>query len=370
MGFLQRVWRLATKIDREAMVFARPARAALVSLLGLGILIGRDDVRSALPFGVGVLFTAMVDHGGALSHRLRPMVGTGIAITLGTGLGGLVSDGTWAHIVAGGILAVLCGYAGAAGPDWMFGGVLTLVVFTIFSGAPIELLAAGENAAWMGIGSVTLIVSMLLARAATHLARRRPVATVASTSTAAGAAAGTARSRAAAHLHWSDQYVLHAVRLAIVIVIAITLEELLDFPHSYWIPMTVAWITRPDLDGTVERVILRVVGTLVGIAFAGTFILTLDPGNPTSVLMSSLAVFIVLVFLAPNYAIAVVGITIFVFFLFNVVGYPPKQMIETRIVATLMAAALVAIAIHIGPRGEPVPVPAAPGPDPADTPTG
>ena len=36
----------------------------------------------------------------------------------------------------------------------------------------------------------------------------------------------------------------------------------------------------------------------------------------------------------------------------------------------LAAAALVAVAIHIGPRGEPVPVTAAPGPDPVDRPTG
>lgn len=57
-------------------------------------------------------------------------------------------------------------------------------------------------------------------------------------------------------------------------------------------------------------------------------------------------------------AIAVVGITIFVFFLFDIVGSPVRQMIPTRIASTLIAAVLVAIAIHIGPR--PVPAPAAP----------
>ena len=76
------------------------------------------------------------------------------------------------------------------------------------------------------------------------------------------------------------------------------------------------------------------------------------------VLMASIAVFIVLTFLVPNYAIAVTGITIFVFFLFDVVGYPVRQMIPTRIASTLIAAVLVAIAIHIGPR--PVPAPTAP----------
>ena len=340
------------------MTFARPLLAALVTFAGLAVLVGRDDVRPALPFGVGVVFTAMVDHGGRLRGRVVPMVGTGVAITLGTFLGGIVSNGTWGHIILGGVLAALCGFAGAAGTSWMFGGILTLVVYTIFSGAPIELLAAGQNATWMAAGSAVMLAAMVIVHGIGHLAGRRSPAAV------SPVPARNAWVRARDHLELHDQYVVHAIRLAIVIVVAIVLEEALAFPHSYWIPMTVAWITRPDLNGTVERVILRVVGTLVGIALAGTFILTLDPSDALSVLMTSIAVFIVLVFLVPNYAIAVVGITIFVFFLFDIVGYPVRQMIPTRIVSTLIAAALVTIAIHIGPRGEPVPDPTVTGPVP------
>lgn len=329
------------------MTFARPVVAAVVTFVGLSILVRQDDVRSALPFGVGVVFTAMVDHGGRLRNRVVPMAATGVAITVGTLLGGMVSNGTWAHVIIGGLLAALCGFAGAAGTAWMAGGVLTLVVYTIFSGTPIVLLATGQNAVWMAVGSAVMLTAAVLVHGIGRLAGL-PESTDASPRPAGGP-----WSRARVHLHGRDQFVLHAVRLSIVIVIAIVLEEVLAFPHSYWIPMTAAWITRPDLDGTVERVILRVVGTLVGIALAGTFILTLDPGHPLSVLMTSIAVFIVLVFLVPNYAIAVVGITIFVFFLFDIVGYPVRQMIPTRIVSTLIAAVLVSAAIRIGPRGEP-----------------
>lgn len=349
------------------MVFARPLRAAVVALIGLSILVSRDDVRSALPFGVGVLFAAMVDHGGPLRTRVPPMAGTAVAITFGTLLGGLVSDGTVLNIVVGGVVALLCGFAGAAGATWMFGGILTLVCYTIFGGAPIPLLATERNTVWMAIGSAVLLASAVLAHATAHLARRWSTARSGPRSTPTNAspqpetqpqprpADMNAWQRARVHLQWRDDFVLHAIRLSIVIMVALLLEEELAFPHSYWIPMTVAWITRPDRDGTIERVILRSVGTLAGIAIAGTFIVIVDPSNALSVVMTSLAVFIVLTFLAPNYAIAVIGITIFVFFLFNIVGYPVEQMIETRVVATLMAAVLVAVAIHIGPR--PVPVP-------------
>ena len=253
------------------------------------------------------------------------------------------------NIVVGGVVAVVCGFVGAAGATWMFGGVLTLVCYTIFGGAPIKLLADGQNTFWMAAGCTALILSALAAHGVMRLVRRGAPAIGAAPATGA-ATTDTAWSRARSHLHWNDDFVLHAIRLSIVIMLALILEEELAYPHSYWIPMTVAWITRPDVDGTVERVILRVVGTLAGIALAGSFIVAFDPSNAVCVVMTALAIFIVLVFLAPNYAIAVIGITIFVFFLFNIVGYPVKQMIETRIVSTLMAAALVAVAIHIGPR--------------------
>lgn len=276
------------------------------------------------------------------------MVGTAIAITFGTMLGGMVSDSTVANVVVGGLLALACGFAGAAGPSWMFGGVLTLVVYTIFGGAPIQLLAAGQNMVWMAIGGAVLIASAVVAHSVARLGSRRPPMPP--------APAGSSDPpwvQARAHLHRHDLFVGHAVRLSLVLMVAIVLERVFDYPHSYWIPMTVAWITRPDLQGTVERTILRVVGTLVGIAIAGTFIIRLEPDNAVSVIMASIAVFIVLSFLVPNYAIAVTGITIFVFFLFDIVGYPIDQMIETRIVSTLIAAGLVIVAIHLGPRGVP-----------------
>jgi len=344
VGFARRVWQLATRIDRTALVFARPARAAVVSFIGLGLLVRHGDIRIALPFGVGVLFTAMSDHGGPLRQRMPTMIGTAVAITFGTLLGGLVSDSTVANIVVGGLLALACGFAGAAGPNWMFGGVLTLVVYTIFGGAPIQLLAIGQNMVWMGIGCAVLIASAALAHGVARLRSRAPTAPD---------PAGSSDSpwvQARAHLHRHDLFVGHAVRLSLVLMVAIVLERELDYPHSYWIPMTVAWITRPDRQGTVERTILRVIGTLVGIVIAGMFIIRIEPGNGLSVLMASIAVFIVLTFLVPNYAIAVTGITIFVFFLFDIVGYPVDQMIETRMVSTLIAAALVLVAVHLGPR--------------------
>ena len=114
--------------------------------------------------------------------------------------------------------------------------------------------------------------------------------------------------------------------------------------------MTVAWIARPDRDGTVEKVTLRVAGTLLGVAIAGVLIAITPATSTESLIMIGVAAYFVLAFLAPNYAIAVTGITCFVFFLFHLVGYPLDGSIISRVASTLLAAALVLTAIQIGPK--------------------
>jgi len=321
----------------------RPIRSSLLILLALSITYQKHDVRALLPLGVGLLFAAIADRGATLQRRFISMSGALVAVTVGTAAGCLVSDNQVLHVTIGGLAGLLCGLAGAASVPSMTAGVLGLVVFTIFSGSPIDLLDWRSNTLLMGLGALLMIVSVVIEFGVRSVFRRRP-ALKGEMSTA------SYRVRAMDHMHWQDQFIIHSIRLGIVIMIATLLEEILTFPHSYWIPMTVAWISRPDRDGTVEKVTLRVAGTLAGVAIAGSLIAITPATSTESLVMIGLAAYFVLAFLAPNYAIAVTGITVFVFFLFHLVGYPLDGSILTRIASTLLAAALVLIAMHIGPR--------------------
>jgi uncharacterized membrane protein YccC len=321
----------------------RPIRASIVIFLGLTIAYQKQDVRALLPLGVGMLFAAIADRGTTLQRRMTSMAGAAAAVTIGTAAGCLVSDNQILHVLFGGVAGLICGLAGAASVPSMTAGVLGLVVFTIFSGSPIDLLDWKSNTLLMLFGAVIMIATVLLEFAVRALFRRAPVVR-------GEMAAEPYWSRARSHFRWSDQFVVHSIRLGIVIMIATLLEEALTFPHSYWIPMTVAWISRPDRDGTVEKVTLRVAGTLLGVAIAGALIAITPASSAESLIMIGIASYFVLAFLAPNYAVAVTGITCFVFFLFHLVGYPLDGSIITRIASTLLAAALVLTAIRIGPR--------------------
>ena len=122
--------------------------------------------------------------------------------------------------------------------------------------------------------------------------------------------------------------------------------------------MTVAWISKPDPEGTVDKVARRVIGTLFGVVFAGTLIATTPYSSVFALIMVGIASYFVLAFLIPNYAVTTAGITVFVFFLFRIVGFPMAGSIDARVLSTLIAAALVLTAVRIGPQPSQLTTPA------------
>lgn len=343
VNLIQRSFRTAIKTDLSFFEHVRPIRSALVIVVVLAAVYDRNDVRALLPLGIGMLFAAIADRGTTLQRRITSMSGALVAVTIGTAIGGLVSGNQILHVAIAGVAGLVCGLAGAASIPSMTAGVLGLVVFTIFSGSPIDLLDWKNNAVLMLLGAAIMICTVFAEFAVRALFARNP--------TLRGEMAEASYwTRAQVHLNWSDQFILHSIRLGVVVMIATMLEEILSFPHSYWIPMTVAWISRPDRDGTVEKVTLRVAGTLLGVAIAGLLIGITPATSTESLIMIGISAYFVLAFLAPNYAVAVTGITCFVFFLFHLVGYPLDGSIFSRVASTLLAAALVLAAIHIGPK--------------------
>jgi uncharacterized membrane protein YccC len=151
--------------------------------------------------------------------------------------------------------------------------------------------------------------------------------------------------------HWSltDGAVEHAIRLSIAFGVATLVSVIIAAEHTYWLPMTVAWVTKPDLAGTVNRIAMRVLGTVVGLlVFGGIAILTTNPYVLAAV--AALAAYLLVAYIWANYPIAVVGVTIFVIALLQLsVGEPITDMVA-RLVATLAAGLWVLLISLFRPR--------------------
>lgn len=161
------------------------------------------------------------------------------------------------------------------------------------------------------------------------------------------------RPRLAAHWHRSDPVFEHAVRLTLAFGVANAIAVTSHIPHAFWFPMTVAWVTKPDLSGTVTRVFMRILGTLIGLAIMAALIFTLDLtpfANYGIALGVAVATFLAIGYIWANYPVAVVGITMFVLSFERLSGSEMKFDFLARLGFTVLAGVWVLIVALIRPR--------------------
>src|SRR6201999_2101988 len=71
-----------------------------------------------------------------------------------------------------------------------------------------------------------------------------------------------------ANLDPGSSYFRHAVRMAVCVGIGDVISRSIDWQRSYWLPMTVAVVLRPDFTTTISRGVLRLGGTFSGLLLA------------------------------------------------------------------------------------------------------
>lgn len=159
--------------------------------------------------------------------------------------------------------------------------------------------------------------------------------------------------RLRAHLHRSDAVSEHALRLTIAFGGATLASVIIDVPHAYWLPLTVAWIAKPDLANTVSRVTMRIAGTMVGLILVSAILVIADELPGKAIILSVTVGFagaLVLAYLNANYPLAVVGITGFVILIEYASGEGSADDIIARLLITALAGVWVLLVASVRPR--------------------
>jgi uncharacterized membrane protein YccC len=492
------------RLQRSNVQWVAGLRTGILISLALLIGLAAGHVDIALSISIGLLFVSIADSQDSRGARLRGMTWATLWIGVGVLLGGLVSESRVTHVVAALVIAAACGYAGALGPRGGLIGVLALVLFAFYAGAPVVIDVAALDAAYFVVGgAITTAVNLLLtpprrlgavrsgiahafrelqdaaqrrglelaaptvaaavlsartvvdhegcagvsrewatqllshaertrlamlalisersidpayvdeltsrlsatagaiadevaaplglpgsrrrARAREHLAALQDLAARAPDPRLATLAQDAAESiasavavldppwplgpraeivapprtsvpvmaRLRAHLHWSDPIVEHALRLTIAFGGATLAAVIIDVSHAYWLPLTVAWIAKPDLANTVSRVTMRIVGTMVGLILV-TAILVIASELPGEAIILAITVGITgalaLAYLNANYPLAVIGITGFVILIEHVSGEGATYDIIARLLITALAGVWVLLVASVRPR--------------------
>jgi len=148
----------------------------------------------------------------------------------------------------------------------------------------------------------------------------------------------------------------HAVRLAACVAVGEALSWSLGWHRTYWIPMTVAIVLKPDFTATFSRGVLRLAGTLVGILLTTALFLLLHPATGIEIALIGLLMFVLRCYGPGNYGIAVTAVTGLVVTLISLAGMTqgafPADLMAARAVNTIVGGGVALLAYAIWPTWE------------------
>jgi uncharacterized membrane protein YccC len=127
--------------------------------------------------------------------------------------------------------------------------------------------------------------------------------------------------------------------LSLATVIGTIIANVLGGLHGFWLPLSVAFILRPDLGPVITRALARTVGTAVGVGIAALVALS---GNSIGLLVALTCVMAATVPWASrrSHVLAVITFTPIVFVFLSLLG-TEKYLFAPRIIDTAIGAAIV-----------------------------
>jgi uncharacterized membrane protein YccC len=155
-----------------------------------------------------------------------------------------------------------------------------------------------------------------------------------------------------ANLSLSSPAFRHGVRLGVTLAVATALYRVLDLPRGYWVPLTVAFVLRPDFGGTFTRGAQRYAGTIVGVVTATALTALLDPGDWTLVALVGVFAVGVYALLFANYALFTGSVTALIVFFVAFDGVSEWTAVTDRLLDTIIGGALSLIAFALWPTWE------------------
>lgn len=160
-----------------------------------------------------------------------------------------------------------------------------------------------------------------------------------------------------ANLNWGSGYFRHALRLAVCVAIGDAIGRSISWQRSYWIPMTIAVVLRPDFATTFSRGFLRLIGTFAGLVIATGLYHLLPTKSHEELAISQLLLVGAFTFalrsIGPaNYGVFSASIAGLVVFLIAATGTAPKDVVVQRALNTLAGGVFAMIAYAVWPTWE------------------
>lgn len=129
---------------------------------------------------------------------------------------------------------------------------------------------------------------------------------------------------------------IHALRYAIAIGLTEAAARLSHVDHSYWFPLTVAFILRSDYATTLSRGVGRAAGTIIGVGIASAIDVWFHPAVWMLIILVVVSTWFAYGSYRASYTAYAFAVTLFVVFSISATGLPEREIGELRILATLL----------------------------------
>ena len=110
--------------------------------------------------------------------------------------------------------------------------------------------------------------------------------------------------------------------------------------HGFWIPLTILFVLRPEEEETFHRLILRAVGTAVGLVVATALSFWLNDDGVALAVALTVATAFAYGLLTVQYALFTAAITTYAVLLADTLGEPALRAAGQRALATAIGIAI------------------------------
>ncbi len=141
----------------------------------------------------------------------------------------------------------------------------------------------------------------------------------------------------------------HALRLAVVVLVAELISRQLPLQRSYWMVVAAATVLRPEFGATFTRGAERALGTCLGVGLAGAITVALHPAEGVTVVIVGLLAWAAYSTFPAGWAVGFGFITAVVVFLLNAISPDTLATASARLLDTLVGGALGLIAWRLWP---------------------
>ncbi len=314
---------------RRGALVAIPVGAALLFELGTGAESKGAVATGALFVGFPGL-DAPARSRAAWQAAVTPFVGLAALLGVLTGSSAPLAIATMA------LVGAAAGYCFAVSLRLSIAGLSVALGLLISQGLEIPVSHAPEALLFTCIGGLLQVAFSLCVYAAGDREEEGG---------AAGWSTRAARRALSANLTLRSTSARHALRFGAALGAGVGAYWLLGMKeHGFWIPLTILFVLRPEEEETFHRLILRAVGTALGLVIATALSFWLHGYGIALAVALTVATGFAYGLLTVQYALFTTAITVYAVLLADTLGEPALQAAGQRAGATAIGIAIAAAA--------------------------